>query len=407
MNATAQVPVRTDVIVLTVLVVLLMLIFALVPLLPDQPEVWAAVQFIEGFVLCPILILLVIKHGYLVARRQHWLGRQRREKEHVDALQIPAKVRKPETFEGVGRIDMAQKEALAPIPDFQGKFRARALTTYAAPAVAVLLAGLQQAFWPMRPFGAGLVLGQAFLVFIVILRIITDRRPAQEWIKRRTRGELFRREQYLCLARVGPYCPGRHSSPETRIRQLGTASLERMTELIAMEDEEDRDRASWLDQLSSQPAPVPIFDDLLDRVTTYQYHRTGKQIAWMRSTLNDTEHSARRIEWFVGIAAACNILVAAVNSFLLLTFQAMPAGQAASGGENVALLRAVIALSAFLPALSGMLLALQSVFNLRFLTENYQLTERSLERLRKELIELQEEVAQTWDGADAPPAAPA
>lgn len=265
----------------------------------------------------------------------------------------------------------------------------------------VLLAGLQLAFWPMRPFGAGLILGQAFLVFFVILRIVTDRRPTQEWIERRIRGELFRREQYLCLARVGPYYPGRHSSPDTRIAQIGTASLERMTELMAMEDEEDRDRASWPDHLSPQPAPAPIFDDLLDRVTTYQYHRTGKQIAWMRSTANDTECSARRIERFVGAAGACNILVAAVNSFLLLTLQAVPADQAGSGGGNVALLRPVVALSAFLPALSGMLLALQSVFNLRFLTENYRLTERSLERLRKELIELQEEVARTWDGADA------
>jgi hypothetical protein len=50
--------------------------------------------------------------------------------------------------------------------------------------------------------------------------------------------------------------------------------------------------------------------------------------------------------------------------------------------------------------LSGLLLALQSIFNLRLLAESYRLTERSLERMRKELIALQDEVARLPVGAD-------
>lgn len=386
-----------DLAVLAGSVGLLALTFARIPRLPEQPEVWTAAQFIGGFLLCPLLILTVIQRGYLFARRQHWTGRRKSEAEQVRDVQIPPEARRPETFDGVGSIDAAQKKALAPVPDSQGRFRARALTTYAAPAVAVLLAGLHLTFWPRGPFGAGLVAGQALLVFFVFLRVVIDRRPAREWIERRTRGELFRREQYLCLARVGPYAEGRLTSPETRIAEIGAASFERMNELLAMEHEDDQDRATWLEHLSSRPARAPVFDDLLERVTSYQYYRTGKQIAWMRSAVADAENTARRIEWLVGIAAVCTVLVAGVSSVLLL---AQPAAGQTAG--SVTFLRAAVALGVFLPALGGMLLALQSVFNLRFLSANYQATERFLERLRKELIELQEEVARTWAGADAP-----
>jgi hypothetical protein len=402
MNATVPEPVRKpsapsvpgtarDLLVLAGAVVLLVLTFALVWRWPDPPEGWAWLYVLAGCALCPMLVLLVIRHGYLFARRQHWPGRRTSETEHVDALLIPPEVRRPESFAGVARIDAAQKTALVPVPGSQGRFRARALTTYAAPAVAVLLAALQLAVWPKGPFGAGLALGQALLIFFVFLRIIVDRRPTQEWIERRTRAELFRREQYLCVARVGPYYPPRSADVEIRIGEIGGASFERMTELLALEYEEDEDRATWLDHLSSQPASAAAFDDLPDRVTTYQYYRTGKQIAWLRSAGKDARNSARHIEWLVGIAAVCNILLAVFNFFLLLT-------DSAAGG--VALLQTAVAVGAFLPALSGMLLALQSVFNLRFLAESYELAEKALERLRKELTELQEEAARTWAGAD-------
>ncbi|MFL6201502.1 MAG: hypothetical protein ACJ76J_20205 [Thermoanaerobaculia bacterium] len=376
---------------------LLALTFSFEPRLPDQPEAWSVVKVLAGGVLCPVLVLLFVHHAYLLGRWWHWNRRRKNEAQQVDRLQIPAAVRKPGTFGAVAAVDAVEKVALASIPDAQGSFRARALTTYAAPAMAVLLVGLQLSFWPKGPFGAGLVLGQAFLVLFATLRVLVDRRPSQEWIEKRTRGELFRREKYLLLARVGPYAAGRLDGPETRIAQIAGAGFERLTELVAMEYEDEPDRAPWLEYLASSSAAAALFDDLPERLTTYQYHRAAKQIAWMRSAAEDTEDTARRIEWFVGIAAAANILVAAVNFSLLLA--ETDAGAPPAGG--VALLRTAVALGVFLPAFGGMLLALQSVFRLRILKESYRLTERSLDRLRKELIELQEEVEQAWPSDDA------
>jgi hypothetical protein len=374
-------------------IALLALAFVLVQWLPDQPAGWAAVQFVIGCAVCPALLLLAIRHGYLFARGWHWRRRKRREEEHVARLQIPAEVRKAEAFEPIGRIHAAEKAILSLIPDVQGQFRARALVTYAVPAVAVLLAGLQLALWPEGAFGAGLVLGQALLLFFLIVRVIIDRQPAQEWIEHRTRGELLRREQYLLLARVGPYEVGRLAGPDTRLAQIGAASQERMNELLRMEHEDDPDRATWLEHLASKPAAAPLFDDLIERVKTYLHHRAGKQIAWMRSAADDAERSATSIEWLAGIAAGGGILVAAAGAFRL-----MAAGQP---GANDEVLRAGLALGTFLPALAGMLLALKSVFNLRFLAGNYRMTERSLERLHTELAELLEEVAKTPAGADS------
>lgn len=364
---------------LAVSTILLWLAFAQVSRLVDP------LQYIVGALVCPALILLVIRHGYLFARWLHWKGREEREKKHLERFQASAGARKPEDYSPVDRLHAAQSEALKEIPDPQGRFRARALTLYAAPAMTVLLAGLQLALWPEGSFGAGLVLGQATLALFVIIRVIVDRRPTQEWIELRTRGELFRREQYLCLARVGPYEEGRLTSPDTRIAAIGSASLERMDELLRMENEDDPDRSTWLEHLASSPGSKPVFDDFLERLKTYQYHRACKQIAWMRSAAEDAEDSARLIEWVAGIAAFGSILVAAVGSFLLMTRPELrPDG-------NVEILDAAISLGVFLPALVGMLLAIKSVFNLRMLAENYQRTERSLERLRKKLVGLQEE----------------
>jgi hypothetical protein len=365
---------------LAVSIILLWLAFAQVSRLVDT------LQYIVGALVCPVWILLSIRYGYLYARQLHWKGREEREKKHLERFQASAGARKPEDYSPVDRVHAAQSETLKDVPDSQGQFRARALTLYAAPAMAVLLAGLQLALWPEGSFGAGLILGQAILALFVIIRVIVDRRPTQEWIELRTRGELFRREQYLCLARVGPYEEGRLTSPETRIAEIGAASLERMDELLRMENEDDPDRSTWLEHLASSPGSKPVFDDFPERLKTYQYHRACKQIAWMRSASEDAERAAKLIEWIAGIAAFGTILVAGGSSFLLMTRPELrPDG-------NVEILDAAISLGVFLPALVGMLLAIKSVFNLRMLAENYRLTECSLERLRKELVGLQEEV---------------
>ncbi len=252
-------------------VLALVAIFAVIPRLPDQPMPWLTLQFVSGGMLCPFLFLLLVRHGYLFARRYTWLVRQSGERSEVDALQIPRASRKPENFDGVGEIDAAQHRLLQLIPDAQGQYRARALSIYVAPALAILLASLQQTGWPTGAFAAGLLFGQVVLAFLVFLRIIIDKKPTEDWIERRTRSELMRREQYLCLARVGPYLDADHAQTASRVTRIESASVEGLTELVPMEHIETGDRPIWLECLSSSPRSLPVLSDLPERVASYQY----------------------------------------------------------------------------------------------------------------------------------------
>jgi hypothetical protein len=335
------------------------------------------------------------RHGYLLARRYHWLIRQNNEQTEVDALRIPAEVRKPESFNGVAEIDAVQHRLMRPVPNAQGRYRAGALTIYVAPAIAVLFVGLQQAGWPTGFFAAGLVFSQAVLVLFVFLRIIIDRKPTATWIERRARSELIRREQYLCLARVGPYHDATCDHPISRIAWIESASLEGLGELVPMEHSGTCDRPSWIEHMSSLPQAAQILIDLPERIASYQYYRAGKQIAWMRSSRRDSENSAKVLTWLLGTVAISTILLAGVNAIWLLTLPT-PAPET----TKLAILTHAVGLSVFLPAFSGTVLALQGVFNLRFLIENYRSTERALELLRGHLMALQDEIAKVWFGTD-------
>ncbi len=92
--------------------------------------------------------------------------------------------------------------------------------------------------------------------------------------------------------------------------------------------------------------------------------------------------------------AVATIVLASINAFWLL---AMP--EQVPGRAGAMMLRHAVSLGMFLPALSSTVLALQSVFNLRFLIENYRLTEAALEHLRGQVMTLQDEMALASQGA--------
>jgi hypothetical protein len=387
-----------DPIYLTASVVLLVLIFLFIPRLPNSPTSWIWIHILGGGVFCPLLFLKVLNHGYLFIRQLHWPTRKKSEETRFEELFIPEDVKKPLAYDGVAQIDLSQHELLPPIPNAQGKYRARALTIYSAPAIAVLLASLQTTIWSTGFFGSSLILGSALLIIIVYLRIIIDRSPTQAWLELRTRSELLRREQYLCLAQVGPYYPGKLLTPKNRIDQIRIGSKERLNELVLMQYEDDKDHATWLEHLYLTISATPTFEDLLDRVKTYQYYRAGKQIAWMRSAFDDALNTANRLNWLIGTIAIGTVIVA-IFTFTSLFSQSLTGTTPTSSTGIVTFYRTATSVGIFLPALSGMVLALQSVFNLRILSENYKSTEIGLERLRKELVELQEEIAEGWINA--------
>ena len=386
---------KRDCLALVASLIALAVVFAVAPRLPLGSPTWVAVQVASAGLLSPFLAIMAIRNGYLFARRCRWLSRQTNERTEVQSLQIPTDIPHPNKFEGVPEIDAAQHRLLKPIPDAQGRYRARALTVYAAPALAVLFSGMQQAGWQRGPFAAGLVFGQTILVLIFLLRIVIDKNPTSEWIERRTRGELIRREQYLCLARAGPYRDAGPTYHLARVTRIENASFDVLTNLVRMEHLEAGDKDTWLGSLSLRPHPSELVSDLPDRVASYHYYRAAKQIAWMRSARKDCEDTARTLTWMLGLVAIATIVIASYNAVGLL---ALPENGPSTDGAAV--LSHAISLGMFLPALSGTVLALQGVFNLRMLTESYRMTEASLDQLRGLLIALHEEIAPVWGGAD-------
>ncbi len=363
--------------------------------LPFTSPIWVGVQFGSAGFLCPFLAVFTMRNGYLFARRLLWLSRQKRERSEVQALRIPPEIPHPRTFIDVAEIDAAQHRILHPIPDAQGKYRARAVTIYSAPALAVLFSALQQAGWQRGPFAAGLIFSQTIIVLLVLLRILIDKNPTAEWIEQRTRGELLRREQYLCLARAGPYHDAGPNHHVVRVARIENASHEVLTDLVRMEHLEARYRDTWLESLSSRPHPISVIQDLPNRVSCYNYYRAGKQIAWMRSARRDCEGSARTLTWIIGFVTVATAVVASGNAFGLLMLP-----ENGPPTDWVIMLRHAIVFGMFLPVLSGTVLALQSVFNLRMLTENYRTTETTLDQLRGLLIALNEDVIQGWSSSD-------
>lgn len=364
--------------------------------------VWPILNFLLGLIVCPMALISAVRYLYLFARRARWLVRKNREKETTEDIRIPANVAPAQSFDDIDVIHDAQTKALTVVPDAQGLFRARALTTFMAPAIAVFLTGLQVANWPSGPFAAGLIAGQVILFAMVLIRIVTDRRPTDEWIKRRTRVELLRREQYLRLARVGPYAPGEHCTVGDRIQTIHFASLETMTNLVIMEYGGARAGQSWFEGIMRHPPNEPIFADLAARLDTYRYHRVDKQIGWMRVSGEQAESDAKLIGIFVAIVTLLATLLALYNTFVFLSVQpagTVPANALADAFNKTITLRGSVELGAFLPALAGGLLALQNVFNLRFLAQNYRLTAKFLERVDLTLTSLGNDLHATSDAA--------
>lgn len=393
-KASIRVQPHRDLFLCIISAVSLLVVFNLVPASSDQSPPSLILQFICGSLLCPALFLFLVRHLYLTVRRYSWRLRRHGEQNEVDALRLPADVLKPESFDGVHQIHLAQHRLLPQVPDSQGNYRARALTIYVAPAIAVLLTSMALVTRPPHPFAAGLIFSQAVLMFWIILSIINDDKPTAVWIERRTRGELMRREQYLCLARVGPYHEAGLTRMLNRIARIETAGFEELVELVSMEHSDSGDKPTWLEHLASHPESVQLLSDLPERIATYQNYRIGKQIGWMRSARRAAVDTAKLMSWILGTVILLTICLAFANAALLFA-----TGEQASPDPGLQVLRNAIGLSIFLPALTSTVMAMQSVFNLRYLAENYHMTETVLDRFRGQMITLQNEIAESWPEA--------
>lgn len=338
--------------------------------------------------LAPMLLaawlLFVIYQGYFLLRGRQWRQRQQEEKEALVKLAIPPDTRKPETFEGVQVIDNGQKHVLPKAPDYQGRFRAVGITVALAPPLALLCLSLQTLLLPQGgPLGAGLVLAEALFLLWLIWQVWKSPNPTQQWLEARIRAELIRREQYLCLAAVGPYLHPGSSPADLATRRLeefincDKCNLVQLIPLATPCDSRHGDRL-WLDELWQAAGTSPPLPAALERMNSYLYYRIGKQKMWFTLGVDLNRHFER---WFTGILkAAVLIAFAAAAIHAALLFEQV---------QHTRALPLLIHLLAFvLPPLGTAFLALQNLFASRPLTFLYHNTQRELLRLELNLRRL-------------------
>jgi hypothetical protein len=333
-------------------------------------------------------LVVATYHGYFLLRALRWRQRQAEEKVALAALVIPEQVQRPEAFEGVQDIDEAEHSLLPKAPDYQGMYRAKGIVVAVLPPLALLFIFVQALYFAGRgTFGAGMVLGEALLLFCLIVLVWTRPGPTQEWVEGRIRAELMRREQYLRLAMVGPYLglSSGHARRSTvdRIELIASADLDQLRRLTPMAPVDTIDTpGTWVDELWNRAPDAGGLSDLCERMRCYLHYRIGKQVMWFELGVRSNERPER---W---IAQPLKVAVVLALTAALLHFGLHIAGIGESQAEtgDIALASTLtVLLAAVLPPISAALLGLQSLFSFNTLAYSYGETRRELLRQRASL----------------------
>jgi hypothetical protein len=232
------------------------------------------------------------------------------------------------------------------------------------PSIAVLIAAVQTIATPGSRWATGLSIANAAVMMTLIALVWRSRNPSQIWVQARTRAELLRREQYLCLAAIGPY----QGVPAALLDDVAAARIALITKvkddavhrLIPMRGADGLSR--WHDEIWTRPNP-PL-DAVLHRARSYLHYRIGKQVMWFSLGEDVNRGAEGRIAAIIKGA-----LLAAVASTILLT--ALHAYKLA-GAQPVTDIATILTL--VLPPSCAFLLAIQELYSHRRLAASYKHT---------------------------------
>lgn len=339
-------------------------------------------------------LLAAIDCGYFLLRARRWQQRQALERQASEQLAIPAETKKPVTFAGVASIDEAQHAALPKAADYQGKYFATGIKVAALPLLAVLALGLQTlAVNESSSFGIGLAATEALLLVFLTYLIWVRQEPTREWVIWRIRIELFRREQYLRMALVGPYLDlsadeaDHRSELRTGMFREGSATeLRRLIPMATQTAEGTRPIVErWIDQLWKKPEDESHLwaDDLKERMSSYRYYRLDKQLMWFKLGVAANERAERQITLTLKAALLAAVVIAGIHTTLLS--QHVTSGQP-SHAEPFPVSVGLLAFA--LPPACAVLLGVQELFTYRKLGASYAQTQEELLELRAELQQL-------------------
>jgi hypothetical protein len=318
-----------------------------------------------GPVTVTVVVLACLRSLYFWQRNASFIRRERHRKEQpAERLDIPAGTRKPEQYDGAQVLHEAQWTYIGRAVKAQGKYFASGiLAAVLAPMALFLLSFQLLARANGGSLAFGLILAEIVCLILLVYLAITSREPTGEWVENRARTELFRREQYLFLAGVGPYLlPKHHEIAEEALRRRGEIEGADTHALIGLVPMQERSGFTWLESLHHRGSVgIPDRSDFIDRMESYLYYRIGKQLVWFANEIRDIRENERMWSRILTGALLAAIGIAAVHAFHM---QDLITGSQTQSRTDI--WRVVIgSMAIVLPPLGTAFLSIRAMYNFR------------------------------------------
>ena len=308
---------------------------------------------------------------YFWQRKVSFDQRERRRKEHpAEKLDIPAGVKKLEQYEDAKTLHDAQWTYIKRAVEAQGKYFANGILVSILPPLALLLLSVQlllaQHYKQPPLWTIGLILSEMSCLVILVYLALTNREPTAEWVENRVRTELFRREQYLFLAGVGPYLFKKPSeAADEALRRRGQIEGADTHALIGLVPLQERSGLTWVEVLHHRESvKLTRRSDLIERMESYLYYRIGKQLLWFANEIRDLEENDRWWSRLLTVALLLAIGIAAAHAVHMLY-----RGSSDTGNWKEVVIGAA---AIVLPPLGTACLSIRAMYNFRGRSRIYE-----------------------------------
>jgi len=234
--------------------------------------------------------------------------------------------------------------------------------------IAVLLLTVQiLAFSANLPIAIFLIALELIILSISIFVLFAEIGPNPKgWAEARMRAEIFRREDFLLLTRVGPYLEREtihdlEAVVNVQLRKIDTPDSDPM-DYIRLQDSHDSPEISWRDMLedtkkSASPEPESLDEYLRDRLN-------NQQEWYSRKTVERYKTNA----WFEHVTRGVLIAALVLASMHLIALISAP--------TKLKLLIEILAIT--LPAVGAAFGSLQAFFQYRRISRTYDFYSRAL-----------------------------
>ena len=308
----------------------------------------------------------------------------------------------PETQRTVACGTWAEKEARQTIRDacsaynqaaerYRDQRRRFGVMVVLASPFAVVLTALQQHYFPAESdFRAA---GQlVFLVAAVATGFLRLGRSHEGWIANRLRAEVLRREEFLVVARVGPYLTSTESALGShvdarllRVRSAGSDILD----LLDLEDAESGQWRHRLEDAHGDGTGAPV-SDLQGAMRFYLDQRLDEQRRYFEREGQSKRRWDRGYERVVRAVMLLAVVLSAIQVTALWSSHHGPLG----AGPHVQsrLLDAIDVLSLILPPIAAAAVALRALFETHRLAGSYANQAHGLGRIQARFLELQSQI---------------